>query len=232
MRCLILRIATWVTVLCAVALLLGPHSASALTPTPLLRGEGLNRAGLIVAHGDGRMAYVVVEFEEPELSGAEFIHRSGLVTTEVSFGGLGVAICAIDETGCDVSECRKRVCHGPQPDDPYWQYFLGDPDGSWQASPLGVSADAVANGAVRALVWSADPPAFPALSVDEIAAKAGDVDSDGVALTRYRADGSVDTESYAGGESSLPIAGIAAIALALVAVGAVLVRQRLGSASL
>ena len=208
---------------CLVAALL---AVAGLISAPDASGAEISRAGLVVAHDDGRTAYVIVSFDEPTISAAELLDRSGLEVTEVSFGGLGFAVCAIDATGCDVSECRKRVCQGPQRDDAYWQYFLGKPDGSWQVAVLGISADTVADGDVRAFVWSAEPPAFPAPSIDELALNAGRLNDDGVALTRYRADGSVDVATGDGPGRDLAVEGVAVVGVAVLAGGAVLAMRR------
>ena len=184
-----------------------------------------SRVGLVVAYGDGRMAYAVVDFAGESISGAELLDRSGLAVTEVSFGGLGVAVCAVDSTGCDVGECRQRLCHGPKPDDPYWQYFIASSDGTWQIAPLGVSGDSLENGAVRAFIWSAGVPTFPVPSIDELAARAGNPGNDGVALTRYQADGTVESEGDSAGSKRGTIAGIAAIGLAAVVTAGLVLRR-------
>jgi hypothetical protein len=208
--------------LIAVAILAALQLFSALDAT----GAEAARAGLVVAHDDGRTAYVVVSFEDESISGEDLLDRSGLEVTEVGFGGLGVAVCAIDETGCDIAECRQRVCHGPSRDDPYWQYFIGQPDGTWQVSPLGVSADTLTDGDVRTLIWSADKPEFPAPSIDEVAAKAGPLDEEGVALTRYQAGGSLEVEDDEPSDDDLPVGGLAIVGVALLVAGSVLAMRR------
>ena len=173
------------------------------------------------------MAYVVVTFDGESISGAELLNRSGLTVTEVSFGGLGVGVCAIDDTGCDVGECRQRLCHGPRTDDPYWQYFLRSADGAWQVAALGVSADSIADGAVRALIWSAGAPDFAAPAIEELAGKAGDTMKNGVALTRYQADGSIDDDSGSE-DTQVPYAGVVIVVAAVALAGGVVVRKRAG----
>ena len=189
---------------------------------------GSSRAGLIVAHGDGRMAYALVTFDGESISGADLVERSGLPVTEVSFGGLGVAVCSIDTTGCDIGECRKRLCQGPQRDDPYWQYFVESGSGSWQVAALGISGDSVPDGGVRALIWSAGTPQFPAMTIDDLAAKSGPVDQNGVGLKRYQADGTVDTGADSDRNDGLPYAGFAVVGIAVVLVGGVIWRRRSG----
>jgi hypothetical protein len=215
MRCLSIRLQAVAAVFAILVVLSSGAQA---------RGE--SRSGLVVAYGDGRMAYVVVNFAGESISGAEVLDRSGLAVTEVSFGGLGVAVCAVDSTGCDVRECRQRLCHGPKPDDPYWQYFVAL-EGTWKVAPLGVSGDSLENGSVRAFIWSAGAPSFTVPSIDEIAGKAGAPGSDAVALTRYRADGAVEREVDSQSSKRGMLAGLAGIGLAVVlTAGLVLHRSR------
>src|SRR4051812_18915609 len=74
----------------------------------------LHFAGVVVRHGDGVMAYGYVGFAEDKLNGIELLRRTGLDVVTVSFGGLGEGVCSIDEHGCPATDCRKRVCQGPQ----------------------------------------------------------------------------------------------------------------------
>lgn len=199
-----------------------------LAATFLLSGQATaqesgNLAGLVVVHNDGRVSYAVVQFSEESLSGVELLKRSGFEVTEVAFGGLGIGVCSIDETGCDVSVCRQRVCQGPKPDDPYWQYFLANPDGSWSASALGISADTVNPNDVRAFIWSVDPPNFPAARIAEVQMKAVDQVADDAWLTRYAADGSVIGDASDDADS-VPVA--ASLLVVLAAIGLVVVVAR------
>jgi len=214
----ITRIITAAVILIA-AVVIDPGTAHA---------AGSSRAGLIVAHGDGRIAYALVTFDGESISGADLVQRSGLPVTEVAFGGLGVAVCSIDTTGCDIGECRRRLCQGPKRDDPYWQYFIESGSGSWQVAALGISGDSVPDGGVRALIWSAGTPQFPAPSIDDVAARSGPVDQSGVGLTRYQADGTVDTGAESDGDGSFPSAGFAVVGIAVVLVGGVVWRRRSG----
>jgi hypothetical protein len=181
----------------------------------LATAQASGRAGLVVVHGDGRRAFAIVAFEGESIRTVEMLHRTGLEISEVSFGALGVAICDVDGTGCDVSTCRRRVCQGPNPDDPFWQLFILTDAGAWQRASLGISSDSLTDGAVRALIWTGTEPGIPAFSIDEVAGRAGEVNDDGVALTRYDESGAIvsgDSEEDPG----VPVAGLAAVALAAV----------------
>ena len=129
-------------------------------------GSG-NRAGIVVVDGEGRMAYGVVQFDEPEISGVELLRRSGAEPATVLFGGLGEGVCSIGNTGCSVDVCRRRVCQGPKPDDPFWKSFA--PDGQrWIALQLGASADKVRDGEVRLWAWTGKEPDLPILTLPEV----------------------------------------------------------------
>src|SRR5690606_31072842 len=82
---------------------------SALLPTSGYAQEA-SAAGLIVNYGDGRVSYVVVPFEEEQINGVELLERSGIDVVTVGFGGMGDAVCQIDDTGCSVDDCRSRMC--------------------------------------------------------------------------------------------------------------------------
>lgn len=181
-------------------------------------------AGLIVFKGDGTSIWVTVPFAEDEISGADLIERSGLAVTEVSFGGLGIGVCGIEETGCDVAECRKRLCQGPSRDDPYWQYFIGGTDGAWLTAPLGISADKVHDGDVRAFIWSAEPPDVAAPLIADVIAKVGSTDG----VMRFDAEGNVAGVAAADA-SDIPWIGIGVVGVGVFAVGGLVVRRRIGA---
>lgn len=133
----------------------------------------LSYAGVVVRHGDGRMAYGYVGFTESEISGIELLKRTGLDVVTVGFGGLGEGVCSIDEHGCPATDCRKRVCQGPSDQDPFWQYFRQSEPGNWQWVALGASSTKVRNGDIDGWSWTAKEPNLPALTLEEIARRAG-----------------------------------------------------------
>ena len=186
------------------------------------------QAGLIVVHGDGRQSFVIVQFDGESIPAVELLARSGLVVTELNFGALGMAVCDIDGTGCDVATCRKRVCQGSKPDDPFWQLFIPTHDGEWQSAPLGISSQSLADGAVGALIWTGADPTIPAYTMEEVASKAGAIGADGVALTRYGASGEVHAPSDPD-ESGIPVGGLAAVGMAAAFAVALIVRRQMVS---
>jgi hypothetical protein len=214
-RRLIGRASKLAAVLCIAAWLLAP-TASAVA----------HQAGLLVFDGEGNVTWVTVVFAEDQISGDSLLQRSGLQVSEVSFGGLGMGVCGIEGTGCDIAKCRQRVCQGPTDDDPYWQYFLGKSDGTWTAAPLGVSADKVNDGEIRAFIWSTHAPTQAAPSIAEVIDHTGQPAAEGYAVARFNADGSPRTIPTS--SRSVPWTGIvtAAAAVTVCCAFVVLNRQR------
>ena len=140
---------------------------------PAAAQEEMHRAGLIVRHGDGRLTYAYVAFEEETISGIELLRRSGVPLVTVSFGGLGEGVCSLEGEGCPAAECRRRVCQGSGADDPFWQYFRQDAPGRWRALVLGASASEVRDGDVDGWSWTGGEPGLPAASIEDIARLTG-----------------------------------------------------------
>jgi hypothetical protein len=113
-----------------------------------------------------------VAFTEPEISGIELLERSGVPLVTVSFGGLGEAVCSIQGEGCSVGECQRRLCQGPRPDDPFWQSFRQQSPGDWRPQLLGASSEAVRDGDITGWSWTNGEANLPAITLDEIAARA------------------------------------------------------------
>lgn len=151
--------------LLALAVLFGGGDAARAAP--------VHHAGVVVRHGDGRMAYAFVGFTEESINGIELLKRTGLEVVTIAFGGLGEGVCSIDEHGCPATDCRKRVCQGPKADDPFWQYFRQTQPGDWRALALGASATRVHDGDLDGWSWTGTTPQLPALTLAEVARLAG-----------------------------------------------------------
>lgn len=132
-----------------------------------------NAAGLIVDYGDGRVSYVVVPFEEEQINGVELLDRSGIDVVTVGFGGLGDAVCQIDDTGCSVEDCRSRMCQTSDRESPFWQFSKLSDDGEWQFVATGASGAKVQDGDIYAWSWTGTQPELSVLSLDELADRAG-----------------------------------------------------------
>lgn len=160
----------------------GSSSATAQSATPV------NVSGVVVDYGDGRPSYALVPFTEETISGVELLRRSGLSLLTVEFGSLGEGVCAIEETGCDLSACRTRLCQTGDPDSPFWQYVQADVPGAWQPAPLGASSSTVQNGDVDGWFWTGAAPRSTAVTLDVIATR---VD---VNLESFRSSAGADLE--------------------------------------
>jgi hypothetical protein len=148
-------------------------------------------AGIVVRVGDGTVIYAYVPLDEPT-NGIELLRQSGVSLVTVGFGGLGEGVCRIEETGCDVSTCRKRVCQTADPESPYWRYFQADDSGEWVASPLGGSGTKVEPGDVDGWSWTPDEALLPEVdfsAIPTLAKANGDLDEPHFA--RYDADGNL-----------------------------------------
>ena len=138
-----------------------------------LAQEPTNVAGLIVVDEDGGFGYVLVAFEEAEISGMELLRRSGAEPVTISFGGLGEGVCGIGRTGCAVDVCRRRMCQTGATDSPYWQTFAAGAEAGWAPLQLGASADRVSDGDVRLWAWTAGEPIVASLTIDDISGEVG-----------------------------------------------------------
>ncbi len=125
----------------------------------LARADGPNRAGIVVSY-ENVTETRCVEFDQPGITGADLLSRSGLaVVSEGS--GLGTAVCSIDGVGCgDPNDCWCQ-CHGATCR--YWAYFTLD-GGQWTYSPVGAARRKVSDGDVDGWTWglgvagAASPP--------------------------------------------------------------------------
>jgi len=214
-RCL-RRVSSLLAMACIVIAMLGYQSVAATE----------HAAALIVIKGDGSSIWITVPFTDEEISGADLLQESTLQITTVSFGGLGIGVCGIEQTGCDVANCRKRLCQGPGKDDPFWQYFVARPDGTWTFSPLGINADKVHDGDVRAFIWSADPPTMSAPNLEFVIGKTGSPADGAARLIRLNADGLPQTDPASRQDDQNTIAGIAVLVVFIGGVGVVGWRRR------
>jgi len=142
-----------------------------------------SHAGLVIRRADGALTYAWVAFPEPEISGVELLHRSGVPILTAGFGGLGEAICQLEGEGCSLTECRRSVCQVGA-NAPYWRYFQMSDDGEWVPGVLGASISKVRDGDVDGWSWTADESFLPTITPGEVAVKAGAGASDGPAIWR------------------------------------------------
>jgi hypothetical protein len=115
-------------------------------------GEAVHHAGLVIDFGGGRTETLCVEFDGEEISGGELLRASGYDVVFSGYGGLGSAVCRIDNTGCSdpgdcFCQCRGADCH-------YWSYWSYD-EGAWHYQNLGLSSRRLYDGDIDGWVWGA-----------------------------------------------------------------------------
>lgn len=196
-----------------------------LAPFPAAAQE-MNVAGLIVQYGDGRVSYAVVPFEEDELNGLELLQMSGLDVVTVGFGGLGDAVCQVDDTGCSVDDCRTRMCQTSDPESPFWQFSKLD-GGEWRPMATGASRATVRDGDIYAWSWSGTPPELPVLAMPQLVERAGgdpdvSVPADTLLRTEGGASQSSEDDNWLSGEP-WAVAGIGAV---VIVAGVLVLRSR------
>jgi hypothetical protein len=126
----------------------------------------LQRAGLVVVHGDGSVVSACVGFAEESISSADLLRRAGLEVVLTGYGGLGYGVCAIGGEGCAAGQdcfcrCRGNPCA-------YWVSSHRSPDGSWAISGVGASAWQVHDGDVDGWVWGDGSTAPPTVSFAQV----------------------------------------------------------------
>ncbi len=120
-----------------------------------------HRVALVVRFDDENVITRCISFPEDQISGYDVLDRSGLEIV-ADFGGIGAAICKIEDTGCPADNC---FCQSP-PD--FWSYWHLQDD-TWAYSPTGANGYQVSDGAVEGWSWGpGEPP--PVISFDQICA--------------------------------------------------------------
>lgn len=130
----------------------------------------VNRAGVVIQYGDGRVETFCVLFNEPEMTGLELLQRTGLDVIIDTSMVWGAAVCKIDGEGCNFPlepcfcQCQGASCT-------YWAYYHLR-DGEWVYSDVGPSNYIVRDGDVDGWAWGAGLPGMatppPVISLDRI----------------------------------------------------------------
>lgn len=149
-------LAIWarVRVLLALLLMLGVATVG-------VNANGVNRAGLVVVHGDGRIVTRCIDFAEPQITGIELLQRSGL-DLNVEASGMGATVCALDGAGCSFPQ-QSCFCQCEGAGCVYWSYWRWENDG-WRYAQTGAANSTVLPGSLEGWVWgagsvdSAQPP--------------------------------------------------------------------------
>ena len=116
-------------------------------PTP-----GPNRAGLVVAYGDGRVETQCVTFADGKewITGQELLYLSTLELGMAELPAQGEAVCRIGDTGCEPADC---LCRCTLNDCTYWSNWRAR-DGKWVYSTSGVTSTVLTDGSVDGWFWA------------------------------------------------------------------------------
>jgi len=150
-----------------------------------------NQAGLVVVHGDGRVITRCVAFSEPQISGADLLSRSG-ASLVLEAGPLGLTVCSLNGEGCPSTDCFCE-CHGTPC--VYWNYYHGNPDGSWTYALVGAASRQISNGDVDAWLWGESSKLPPSVTFDAICDQASPGQAEAVAISPPAQETPVPTAS-------------------------------------
>jgi hypothetical protein len=118
----------------AVFAILAP--ASPLTAS--CAAAGSNRAAIVIEHGDGTTVTRCVSFDTASVTGEVLLNSSGVAWSGQTFGGYGVAVCAMDAEPAHYTACPGK--------DSYWAVFVSRAGGAWQTADIGISTLTLASG--------------------------------------------------------------------------------------
>jgi hypothetical protein len=135
--------------------------AALAPPSPAVQScaaAGSHQAGLVLQHGDGTVVTRCVSFAADTITAEQALAQSGIAWSKQTFGGFGVAVCAIDGEPTHYLECPDK--------DRYWAFFVSRGAAAWQLSPVGVSAVELRDGDLAGFRYVPvagvpDPPALP-----------------------------------------------------------------------
>jgi hypothetical protein len=155
MRAVLLRAAAVLAVASAAAALasLAPPSAA----TQSCAGAGPNHAAIVVQHGSGSVVTRCVAFGGETISGQQLLEQSGIAWSGQTFGGFGVAVCALDGEPASYTSCPGA--------DSYWAVFVSRGGAAWQLTAVGVSGLTLRDGDLEGLryVPTSGTPSSPTL---------------------------------------------------------------------
>jgi hypothetical protein len=135
--------------------------ASLAPPSPAIRscaGAGTNHAAIVVQHGNGSVVTRCVAFAGETITGQQLLEQSGISWSGQTFGGFGVAVCALDGEPASYSSCPGATY--------YWAVFVSRGGAAWQLTAVGVSGLTLRDGDLEGFRYvptsGAAAPSLPA----------------------------------------------------------------------
>jgi hypothetical protein len=128
----VLRVALAVPLL---AIGLGTASAAARVgpAEPLcVQAASTNHAGIVVELGNEQVLRQCVGFDTSTITALAVLQASGIEYATASYGGLGEAVCQIDDEPASYTSCLPASGS-------YWVFFISHQGGAWTNSAQGVS---------------------------------------------------------------------------------------------
>ena len=112
-------------------------------------------AGIVVELGNGQVVRQCVGFDTPTITAFSVLKASGIENTTESYGGLGEAVCQIDNEPPSFSSCLPASGS-------YWVFFISRGGGAWANSAQGISIATLSDGDDAGFRYDplagADPP--------------------------------------------------------------------------
>jgi hypothetical protein len=132
-------------------------AASPTAPASRALAKDTQQVGLVIRFSDGSVFTDCIDYTGPGMTGEDVLDESGLsLVKDFSYGGLGAAICRIEDDGCNYprENCFCQ-CPGSGPCK-YWAYFyLDQQERVWVYSGMGASGHTVESGDVEGWAWGA-----------------------------------------------------------------------------
>jgi hypothetical protein len=151
----LLRVALAVPLL---AIGLGAASAAARNgPAQPLCAQAAStyHAGIVVELGDGQVVRQCVGFDTASITALAVLQESGIEYATQTYGGLGAAVCQIDNEPTSYTTCLPTSGS-------YWVFFISRAGGAWASSPEGVASETLSDGDDAGFRYDplagADPP--------------------------------------------------------------------------
>jgi hypothetical protein len=112
-------------------------------------------AAIVVEHGNGQVVRQCVAFGSATMTALALLQASGIENKTEAYGGLGEAVCQIDNEPVQYTQCLPASGS-------YWVFFISRGGGAWTNSSQGISNATVGDGDAVGFRYDplagADPP--------------------------------------------------------------------------